>query len=137
MGKMVPALMTVFLLEIALIYFGGTSYTQTALYTFLSNPTGYTSSAFYLVLVGILTASAAAVIVAGSFYQVNQWALFAGAGVAVITFVANISHVWGFVNGQLVGMFSNSEMGGFIATLITAPLFLFYLVAVVEWSRQN
>ena len=137
MAKMIAALMTVFLIEVSLVFFGGVTYGNSILYSFLMGPTAITSALFYTTMIAILLASAAATIVPGSFYQVNQWALFAAASVIFITFAVNISHLWAFINGQLIGIFSSSIMGGFIASLITAPLFVFYMVSVVEWTRQN
>ena len=137
MAKLTAALIMVFLIEISLVFFGGASYNQSSLYSFLINPTGFGSAVFYLLMLAILVTSTFAQIVPGSFYQVNQWALFAVAGVAMISFVGNIAHLWAFINGQLVGIFSNSQMGGFVASIITAPMLIFYVVAVVEWTRQN
>jgi len=137
MGKLTAALLIVFLIEVSLVFFGGTTYAQSSLYSFLMNPTGFSASVFYLLMAAILAVSALATVVPGAFYQVNQWALFAVAGVSLITFVANITHLWAFINGQLVGIFSNAQMGGLIASLIAAPLLIFYIVAIVEWTRQN
>ena len=137
MGKITGALIMVFLIEVSLVFFGGTSYNNSALYSFLINPTGFTTMVFYAAMLLILTASAAATIVPTSFYQINQWALFAAAGIGFITFIASITHLWAFINGQLVGIFSNPSIGGITASLITGPLLIFYMVAVVEWTRQN
>jgi len=137
MSKLTGALLIVFLIELSLVFFGGTTYDKSSLYSFLINPTGFGASVFYLAMAAILAVSALATVVPGAFYQVNQWALFAVAGVSIITFVANITHLWAFINGQLVGIFSNPTMGGLIASLITAPLLIFYIVAVIEWTRQN
>ena len=137
MAKLTAALIMVFIIELSLVFFGGTSYNQSSLYSFLINPTGFGSAVFSLLMLAILVTSALAQIVPGSFYQVNQWALFSVAGVAMISFVGNIAHLWAFINGQLVGIFSNAQMGGFVASIITAPMLIFYIVAIVEWTRQN
>lgn len=137
MVKITAALLIVFLIEVSLYFFGGGGYNSSVLFSFLMSPEGATATIFYGLFYTILFASAAATIVPGGFYQVNQWALFAVAALAMLTFVTSITHLWAFVNGQLIGLFSNSAMGGLIASLITAPLLIFYLVAVSEWTRQN
>ena len=136
MGKITSALIIVFVIEVALVFFSGTTYPNSILYTFLMNPTGWSTMAFYLLMLAILTGSVIG-IVSSSFYQINQFALFAIAGVVIITFVGNIIHLWNFINAQLGGILNDTVMGGLIASLITAPLIIFYLVAVVEWTRQN
>ena len=136
--------MIVFLIEISLFFFVGLgtgidgSFTDTSkLYDFLTKPNDYLLNNFYIIMIAVLSLSALASIIPGSFYQVNQWALFAGAAAIIVTFVGSIVNLWTFINGQLVSMFSSSQMGGLIASLITAPLLLFYVVSVIEWSRQN
>jgi len=145
MAKLTAALLIVFLIEVSLYFFVGLgnadvagSFTEkTSLFAFLSSPEAYANNAFYIGLIAVLSLAALATIIPGSFYQVNQWALFAAAAAFMISFIGSIAHLWAFINGQLVGMFSNTEMGGLIAALITAPLLIFYLISVLEWSRQN
>ncbi|MFW6130029.1 MAG: hypothetical protein ACOC56_02520 [Atribacterota bacterium] len=137
MSKITTALLLVFVIEVSLVFFSGTDYAKTSLYSFLINPELFSSSAFYVIMFGILIAAYGSVVVPSAFYQINQWALFGIAGIAIITFGINIAHLHTFINGQLIGIFSHVQVGGLIATLIIAPLAIFYLVAVIEWTRQN
>jgi len=145
MAKLYAALMLVFVIEVALVVFGGTDYPQSSLFNLLTSPEIFSSSGFYLIMLGILTTAALAYIVPGSFIQVNQWALFAAAGAVTITFGVHISHLYSFLSGQLTSIMDpgasctafSSCTGNLIAVLITAPLLLFYIITVVEWSRNN
>ena len=133
-SKIYPALMIAFLVELSLYFFAGGSYGNTALFSFLMFPTK--SSDFYFVLMAILTASTTALIVASAFFQINQWALFGIAGITMISFSAVFMDLWKFINGQITS-FAGSSWGGLIATLISAPLLLFFIISVVEWTRAN
>ena len=136
MAKLLGALLIVFAIELAMFLFVGTSYGQSSLFTVLMNPPILTSSGFYLIFTAILVGASAAVIIIGSAYQINQWALFAVAGISLITFAVHITHFWSFIQLNLtpaVGIL----WAGYIASFITGPLLLLYIITVVEWSRGN
>jgi hypothetical protein len=130
------ALLTTFIIELALTFFSGASWGHTALYDVITNPSGITSSAFYVILIVLLTLSAAAAITPGFIYQTNQYALFAGAVVSLITYVTVFAHFSVFVAGQLYSMVG-PEATMLITSLICAPLIILYLTAMIEWTRFN
>ena len=139
MGKMLStALVSVFIIELALTYVVGWGITETGLYKTLIAPSDILTLGFYTIMLGVLAISTLAVITPGLFYSVNQWALFAVASGSMITFVATLAHLWSYIYAQL---YSFPNIGGtfatLIATIITAPLIIYYIAAVVEWSRFN
>ena len=136
MVKLAAALILVFVIEVSLVFFGGTDYNNSAVYDFLMAPNSFTSAAFIVMMTAILVAAAAAYIVPGAFYQINQWALFAGAAALMLTYGLSITHFWAFLAGQL-GSILDVTTGNWVASLITAPILIFYVVTVIEWSRGN
>lgn len=135
MGKFVYAIMMVFMIEYALWLFGGTSYVTTSLFGILFNPTTLLSSQLYILITFALAAFAASVIIAGNFYQINIYALYAGVVAAFFSFIFSIVHLYTFLYGQLESIYV--EMAGPITILITAPLLIFYLISCLEWVRSN
>ncbi len=135
MGKFVYAILTAFAIEMALWLFAGTSYAQSSVFSLLANPSILTSSAFYLLLVGALAAFAASAIIVGNIWQINVYALYAGVAAVMITFGLNIVHLFIFIQGELSGL--TPEFALPITMLICAPLLLYYLIATMEWVRNN
>lgn len=139
MGKMLSsALVSVFIIELALTYVVGWGITETELYQSLIAPSHFVSTVFYGSIILVLAISSLAVITPGIFASVNQWALFAGASAVMITFVATLGHLWAYIYAQLYS-FPNigPDFAVLIATIITSPLIIYYIAAVVEWSRFN
>jgi hypothetical protein len=129
------AILSVFLIELALT-FAGAGVTRTALYSTLINPPDLLTGAFYLAIIAIVGLTAVlAVITPGFIYQVNQWALFAGAVAVMITFVVVIADLWIFINGEITTL--TPEFAALVASLITAPLIILYIFAGLEWTRFN
>jgi len=139
MGKMLGmALLSVFIIEIGLTFFAGDTITNSALYLLLIEPTAITSSAFYLVMLGVVAGTVIAVVTPGFIYQINQWALFAGASATGLTFVITLGHLWGYIYSQITPFTVIGEpFAVLISTIITAPLIIFYITAMIEWSRFN
>lgn len=135
MAKLTYALILVIIIEMALYFFAGTSYSQTTLFGLLNNFTGISTNTLYVALIAGLAVFAAGTIVVGSVYQINMFGVYATIATILITFSLNIVHLGIFVNGQL------SDLGIPMATLITmiilTPLLITYLMATIEWVRSN
>ncbi len=147
MAKLTAALLLAFVLETALVIFGGFSADtdRSSLFTMLMNPSALTNTIFYGLIVALFAIAATAMIVPGSFVQVNQWALYAVMAGSVLAFAMQIAHFWSFLAGQLSAILDPTVTctvathcnGWLIATMITAPLLIFYLIAIAEWARNN
>jgi hypothetical protein len=136
MGKFIYAVMLVYVIELALWLFGGTTYSNSSLFTLLLDPSAITSSAFYTVIIVAMGGFALATIIPGNLWQINVYALYAGIGVIVITFVISIAHLWMFIGGELEGILT-AQFTTLIQILITSPILVTYLLAVAEWVRSN
>ena len=138
MGKFVYAVLTAFIIELALYLFSGTTYGTTSIFNLIMNPTSLTSAAFYVTLVFAITVFAASTIIPGNFIQINIYALYSGLAVSLISFTASIAHLWVFTHGQLTGLGGMAEADAvWIASVITAPFLMFYMLAIAEWMRSN
>jgi len=145
MGKLIAALLLVFAIEVALVTFGGVGGDNTSLFTFLMDMSSWQTTGFWLLIVALFSISAYATIVPGSFVQVNQWALYGIACAILITFFASIAHLWSFMGSQLgsimdpgkICSISNFCISWWIASLICAPLGIFYIISISEWFRSN
>lgn len=138
------ALLSMVLIEAALYFFGGQTTENTPIFGALLNPTGITATVFYGVIIILLAASIAATITPGFIYQTNQFALFAAASFSFITYVIVAAHLWSFLVGELVSIFScdpnaiiNCTPAILIAFLICSPIIIVYLMAMAEWTRFN
>lgn len=135
MGKFMYAVLMVFFIEFSLWLFAGVDYVTTSLFGILFNPTTMSSNALYVLIIVTLGAFAASVIIPGNFYQINIYALYAGIAVVFFSFVFSIVHLFSFVYGQLESVALGLALP--ITILITAPLFIYYMMATVEWVRSN
>ncbi len=135
MGKMIYALMTVIIVEMALYFFGGTTYASTSVFSLLQNPENLTSSTFYDLFVVALAVFAAATIIVGNFYQINIYGVYAAIGAAVLTFAISIVNLYLFVYGRLSDLTADFAM--MISIFIIMPILLTYILAIVEWVRSN
>lgn len=137
MGKIMYALLMVFSIEFALTLFGGQNIVSTTLYDFVSNPTVIKSSAIFAAVIIALGLFAKAVVTPGQYAQVNLFAMYAGLAIVFIYFLYSIVHLHVWLVGQLSTLMASQQLAGFITTMITAPLLIFYMIAVVEWVRSN
>ncbi|GAG13042.1 unnamed protein product [marine sediment metagenome] len=141
MGKITGALILVFLIELGLVLFAGTGYANSSMYNFLTNPSAWSSNIFYLLLIAVVSVGAVAIITPGALYTFNQWALFAIASAGMFTFVGSIISLYSFIYSELTpiinGIGAPPFWGVAITSLICGPLMVYYIVAVVEWSRAN
>jgi|TARA_R100000750_G_C2345491_1_gene96122 uncharacterized membrane protein len=130
------AIALVFIIEFSLVLFGGQTTTTTKLYDLLADPTTIKSSALYIFILATMTVFGLSPIISGNFWNFNIYALYAGMGVVLITFIMSIAHFYTFIFSQL----SSSGIRDFshpISLLITTPLLLFYLITMTEWVRSN
>lgn len=134
MGKMTYALLTVLLIEMALYFFGGTSYTHSNLFMLISNISGIESNQMWIAIMAALALGTAG-IVASAFFQLNTYAIYAGIGVFVITFGLSIAHLGAFLYGQLNSI--APQVAQIITMLIIAPFLISYIIAVMDWVRNN
>ena len=135
MGKFVYALMTAFAIEMSLWIFTGNEFARTAIYNLLSDPTSLTSATIYIVILAALTIFSLSAVLPGTFVSINIYALYAGLALAFITFGWNIVHLFTYLNGELAGL--GTELSLIISMIVCGPILMFYLIAVVEWVRNN
>jgi hypothetical protein len=141
MGKLTYAIMMTGMIELALYLFGGKQFSSSSLLSVMLNPTTLQSQILWsVVILGSLAAIAASKFVSGTNLFFNVYSMYAGIAAVFILFVWNIADLWSFINSQLsfLGYTSSGSIvtgAGVAATLITAPLFFFYLIAVLDWVR--
>ena len=135
MGKFMYAVLLMFGIELSLYLFGGTDFSNTLLFGMLFNPASIWTNAFYLVITAAIAIAIGATIIPGNFVQLNTIGLYAGIAAVLITFLASAVHLWSFINGSLTEL--SIESAQIVATVIVAPLIIFYIFAVSEWVRAN
>ena len=145
MAKIVYALLTVFAIELGLFMYAGATYGATSLLNILSDPSDILSNPFYLAIIAVIGVFAAAIVVSGTFFNINIYALYAGMILIFITFIHSIASLWSFLYGQLSGYgigpilqeSAISSLAGQVATFAVAPILIGYIIASVEWIRSN
>lgn len=148
MGKMMSySLISIFIIELALFYFSGTNVATTGLFAALTNPASILTNGWYLAMLGIISVTIAASVIPSFIIQANQWAYFAVGCVVFITYVQAYARFAGFIAGSLsglgaegvstVGLMNLSPFTVLATVLITSPLIILYVTAMVEWTRFN
>ena len=132
MSKYVYALIVVFIIEFALWIFAGTTYANSSLFNFVTNPS--TTSPFYTTLYLAIIGLSAFTIVASAFYNINIYGVYAAIAAVFLTFFMSVIHLSEFVYGELSASLS-SEFATIISMLIIAPFAITYLLATVEWIK--
>jgi len=135
MGKFTYAILLVFIVELSLWLFGGTSYSNSSLFNLLTDPSTLMTSSWYAIITIALAAFAGSAFIIGNLYSINIYALYAGIGTAFIGFALSIVHLWSFINGQLVAV--DPKLALVVSALITAPLLIYYIISITEWVRSN
>ncbi len=135
MGKFAYALTTIFFIEMALWLFGGAEYSSTSLFNLVTNPSSILTNPLYIIILAGVAVFAATQIIPGNLYQINVYGIYAGFAAAVLTFATVIAHLSTFIYGELSGVSEAFALP--ITAIITAPLLIFYIVAVFEWIRSN
>jgi len=133
------AIMLVVLIESALYFWAGTGVAKTSLFTLLLNPLSISTTVFYGVIFAAMTIFAASAIIPGSFVNINIYALYAGIGLVLITFIEHLGHFYTFIHGELatIASLEATMVATLLEFLIMAPLIIFYLTAMAEWVRSN
>ena len=135
-SKFIYAVMTVFMVELAVWLFGGSTYGNTSLFAILLDPSTLLNSNLYVtVIVAALIAFAASAIIPGQLWSINIYALYAGVVLVFMGFLASVIHLWVLLHGSLTTL--GYPLSSIIPTLITFPVLIFYLIAGLEWVRSN
>jgi len=134
-NKIMYALLLVLLIETCLFTFGGATVTRTSIYTYITNPSSFTSGVFYVAMFALLLVFTGSSIIPGSLWTVNTVGVFAGISILAVTFVANIGHLGAFIMGQ-AGAIDNT-LATLLMIFLIGPLTIFYLITLFEFARSN
>lgn len=135
MAKLMNALIMIFIIEAGLYLFGGATYGSTYLLDVALNPSGWLTAGLYGLLFIALVGFGGAAVIAGTFSSTVIYAIYAIVCLTFITFVAVIAHLAGFIAGALEA--ANPMLVLLINIMIIGPLFIYYLLGVIEWVRNN
>jgi len=135
MAKIIWAVLTAFAIELAVYLFGGSDIANSSLFSLLLNPSSISTASLYLIIKAAMVAIGASTIIIGTFYNINIYGIYASVAAVLLTFALSIADFWRFLNGQLVSLqVANSSI---IATIVTAPLILSYLIITLNYVRSN
>ena len=135
MAKITAALILVFAIELSMFLVINNPSTHTSLFSYIVDPSNTLNNPFYNLFTGQIgqIASIGAVVV-GFFFILRTEVIYAGVSIVIIAFITNIVQVWVLIRSQ--SWFNDPTTSGTVATLITAPLFIFYLIATLDYIRQ-
>ena len=134
MGKMITALMLVFAIEFSLFIFQF-NVSGSSLFDFLTNPTssGLEEFSLYNLFVDSLeTLTVLGAVIATSLFIIRPETIPALIALSVITFIFSIIHLWTVIASQSVF----GDASNIVATIIAAPLLIYYLVTVIDFWRK-
>jgi hypothetical protein len=148
MAKLTAAILLAFIIEVSLFLFGGIQ-EASGLFEAMMQPSLLSISIFFGIFVLLLSSGAFASVTVGLFTNYNYQGLFSAASASLIVFGMSLVHLWVWLSSQMASIFdpvasaagsctATSLCNGWIfAALITAPLLIFYIIAITEWSRAN
>lgn len=138
MGKMISALLIVFVLELTMFVFQW-AVPNSSLFTWLIDPSNTNqdfSNVPFLTLFNSSITSLIGLLGLGIVLAVTIFIRIEGAyaiiAAAIFTFMFSIIHFWVFIYSQ-AGLQDSSAV---VATMITAPLLIFYVITVIDWIRR-
>lgn len=137
MGKFVYAIMTAFMIELALYLFAGFDVNKTNIFAILFNPAVLEFSVWFVAIIAALGFIAAVVIVPGLLVQFNIYAFYAGVITASISFALSISHLYSWLYGEFSTLMTSDSLAQVICIMIVSPFLLYYIIACMEWVRAN
>lgn len=132
MSKLVYAVMSVVILEFALYLFGGTTVQNTTLLGLLLNPTE--SNLLWVAFIAAVSLGITSII-ASAFYQINTFGIYAILVGGIMTFGVTIFNFYTYIRGALTDYGLSSAP--ILASLAVMPLLIFYVAALLEWTRSN
>jgi hypothetical protein len=93
-------------------------------------------------MVAIIAITIGAALIPSFIVQSNQWAYFAVGCAQFITYVSALADFSWFLYSAMGGLTTSidttvSPIIALITILISAPLIIVYITAMVEWSRFN
>lgn len=138
MGKMISALLLVFVIELTMFVFQW-GIPNSSLFTWLIDPSNTNQDFSNVPFLGLFTSSMASLVGllgVGIVIAVTIFVRIEGAyalvAIAFFTFLFSIVHLWVFIYSQDVLQGANV----IVATIITAPMLIFYVVTVLDWIRR-
>lgn len=138
MGKFMAALLLVFVLELSMFLFVAADSSNnggTTLFTWLKAPVSSSNPFYGNILQNIEKIATISAIVVGFFFIVRVEVAYAGIAVVAVTFFLNITRFWAFIASQ--GAWGTDVNSGWLpATLICAPIIIFYTIATFDYIRQ-
>jgi hypothetical protein len=135
MGKMLSALLFVFVIQISMMIALGVDAPGSSLWKIATNPTDWSGTDIYGFLVDTLAVAAVAGIVIGTLWFKSDFLVFASVAGLFLTFGTGLYHL----HQQLNNIFGSAILapGITIATLITAPLVIAYIYLILAFWRGN
>ena len=132
---MTAAILLTFAIELSLSIFliSTPTGTHSALYNFLVNPDLYGSDSWFGDILSKITSIAAlGVIVVGLFAFIKLEPIYAAMVIAMYSFILNIVRLYTAISSQS----SFGPMSGYIASIVCAPLLIFYIMACLDYIRS-
>ena len=132
MGKMMNALLLVFVIELALFLFTSSDASSTSLFDFLMGMSEWDASTLLSLVFRDVALLGVIGIAIGSFVTKNDWIWRAGMIAATFfTFGSVISQLWIFFNAHLP--ISNVTLQNYVAGILVAPLMLYFIFASIDF----
>ena len=133
MSKVVNGLILMFIIEVSIYLWGGSTISSTIIQSLAQNPADLGNSALYSFFTNpISLAVASSVIIGGLILLKNDLAIYASFAAAAATFMIVLTDLWKFMYGQLVEYFGiNTWM---ICSIVTIPILIqfgYSLLAIV------
>ena len=143
MGRIVYLMCSIVAINVALLLFSCGAWTsagecipQSALWSFIINPSSVTDASIWEVLFGTsmgLAAIAGSLLIVGSFFFKSDTPLYLGMALSLVYPV--YSWVKLFQQIQGVSSFGDATSRTIIAIIIVSPIIIAYLFTLIDWAR--
>lgn len=129
MGKLLNGLVFMMSMEFVMVVFAGQTTPVTALLSFLTNPSNWSSNSFLTYVIGLTTAASLASIFIGSILYKSDFFIFGGLAGVMISYGAVIFKFLTWLQSQ--SGFHNNP----ISIMIITPILLAYMYACIKFWR--
>lgn len=138
MANFTKMLLFAFSIQLLLILCGFTNIPGTALYTWVTNPSGWNQDSLVAIFGDIFTLVGATSIIVGLVFYKSDFIIFSGVTALFFSFGIGIgtlfTHIQASAESYLLPYFG-AGAGTSVAMLFVSPILVMYLMALIGWWR--
>ncbi len=134
MGKLMPLLIFIIVVELAMMLFLGVSTPSTALLSLFLNPTSWSSLALITKITSVIALAGVGGIIVGTFVNFkSDFLIFAGLTTVFLSYGQSLYAVY----SKIQGIKDLGDWSTLIALLIVSPIIIVFIYTILKFWRGN